>query len=71
MDTNVIAVNISEAARRLSVSPRTVASLVAQQKLRSRKIGRRRVIPVRALEEFLNRERVTRKNSKVRSERRS
>ncbi len=53
MDQDVVAVNVPEAARRLGVSARTVATLVAQRKLASRKIGRRRVIPVRALEDFL------------------
>jgi excisionase family DNA binding protein len=56
----VLAVNISEAARLLSVSPRTVAALVACKELPSRKIGRRRVIPIRALEEFLRRDHRTR-----------
>ena len=49
----VLAVNVSEAARRLGVSPRTVATLVAEKKLLSRRIGRRRVILVHALEKFL------------------
>jgi excisionase family DNA binding protein len=50
---DVLAVNIPEAARRLGLSPRTVTSLVARGELKSRKIGRRRVIPIRALEELL------------------
>ena len=53
---DVLAVNVPEAARRLGVSPRTVATLVACNELPSRKIGRRRVIPIRALEEFLRRD---------------
>jgi hypothetical protein len=40
MNENVIAVNVLEAARRLGVSPRTIAALIAQNKLPSRKIGR-------------------------------
>jgi excisionase family DNA binding protein len=52
----VLAVSIIEAARRLGVSARTVATLVARNELRSRKIGRRRVIPVGALEQFLRRD---------------
>ena len=59
MDDHVVAVNVPEAARRLGVSPRTVATLVAQKELPSRKIGRRRVIPIRALEEFLKRDHAT------------
>jgi len=49
----VLAVSITEAARRLGLSPRTVAVLVARKELASIKIGRRRVIPVSVLEEFL------------------
>ena len=52
-DELVLAVSIPEAAHRLGVSPRTVATLISRNQLTSRKIGRRRVIPVRALEEFL------------------
>jgi excisionase family DNA binding protein len=52
----VLAVNVTEAARRLGVSPRTVATLVAEKKLLSRRIGRRRVILVHALEKFLQRD---------------
>jgi excisionase family DNA binding protein len=53
MEEQVLAVNMREAARRLGVSARTVATLVARNELRSRKVGRRRVIPVAALERFL------------------
>ena len=53
MTGEVVAVDIREAARRLSLSPRTVATLVADRKLPSRKVGRRRIIPVAALEEFI------------------
>ncbi len=56
---DALAVNMAEAARRLGVSPRTVATLVARKELPSRKIGRRRVIPIRALEEFLRRDHQT------------
>jgi excisionase family DNA binding protein len=50
----VLAVDIPEAARRLGLSTRTVAALVSRQELSSRKVGRRRIIPVAALEAFLN-----------------
>ncbi len=59
MESEVLAVNVAEAARRLGVCPRTVATLVARRELTSRKIGRRRVIPLRALEEFLRRDHAT------------
>jgi excisionase family DNA binding protein len=48
-----LAVNIPEAARRLGLSIRTVATLVSRRELASRKVGRRRIIPVAALEAFL------------------
>jgi excisionase family DNA binding protein len=56
MEEQVLAVSVIEAARRLGISARTVATLVARNELRSRKIGRRRVIPVGALEQFLRRD---------------
>jgi excisionase family DNA binding protein len=49
----VLAVGMSEAARRLGLSPRTVATLVLHRQLASRKVGRRRIIPVVALEAFI------------------
>ena len=48
-----LAVNITEAARRLGLSIRTVAALVARGELASRKVGRRRIIPIAGLEAFL------------------
>jgi excisionase family DNA binding protein len=55
-DETVLAVGMPEAARRLGLSTRTVATLIARQELPSRKVGRRRIIPVVALEAFLNRD---------------
>lgn len=49
----VIAVGMTEAARRLGLSARTVATLVLRRELPSRKVGRRRIIPVGALEAFV------------------
>jgi excisionase family DNA binding protein len=49
----VLAVSIKEAARRLGVCARTIHNLLRAKELASRKIGRRRVIPVAALENFL------------------
>jgi excisionase family DNA binding protein len=49
----VLAVGIAEAARRLSLSTRTVATLILRRELPSRKVGRRRIIPVLALEAFV------------------
>jgi len=50
---NRLAVSIREAAAMLSVSPRTIQNYVAARVLPTRKIGRRTVVPVRALEAFL------------------
>lgn len=57
---DVLAVGIPEAARRIGCSPRTVASLVSNKELPSRKIGRRRVIRICDLEKFLERDHKTR-----------
>lgn len=70
MDTETLALNVREAARRLSISPRTLALLIATGEIQSRKIGRRRIIPVTALEKFLVRDHstqrgVARKSRKV------
>ena len=48
-----MAVGLGEAARRLGLSSRTVASLVLRGDLPSRKVGRRRIIPVLALKAFV------------------
>jgi excisionase family DNA binding protein len=48
-----LAVSIPEAARRLGLSIRTIATLVSRRELASRKVGRRRIIPVAALEAFV------------------
>jgi excisionase family DNA binding protein len=48
-----LAVDTREAARLLSVSPRTIQNYLRAKMLPARKIGRRTVIPVRALEVFL------------------
>ena len=52
----VLAVGITEAARRLGLSARTVATLVKTGELESRKIGRRRLIPISVLVEFIRRD---------------
>ena len=52
-DKTVLAVGMAEAARRLGLSARTVATLVLRSELPSRKVGRRRIIPVNALEAFV------------------
>lgn len=64
MDSNVtnqpLAVSLRTAAERLGVCERTVWTLVARGELVSRRIGRRRVIPVITLEAFLRRDHPTR-----------
>lgn len=51
--TKRLAVDIRCAAEMLSVSPRTIQNYLRSKILPARKIGRRTVIPVRALEVFL------------------
>jgi len=63
MEANVLAVSISEAARRVGVSSRTMATLVAAKEIPSRKIGRRRVIPITALAAFLRTDHATRRKT--------
>jgi excisionase family DNA binding protein len=55
-DETVLAVGVPEAARRLGLSARTVATLIARGELPSRKVGRRRIIPVVELEGFIRRD---------------
>jgi excisionase family DNA binding protein len=55
-DESVLAVGIAEAARRLGLSTRTVATLIARRELSSSKVGRRRIVPVAALEAFVRRD---------------
>lgn len=52
-DETVLAVGVTEAARRLGLSSRTIATLIARRQLPSLKVGRRRIIPVVALEAFI------------------
>jgi len=54
-EETVLAVGITEAARRLGLSVRTVAILISRGELSSRKVGRRRIIPVTALVAFMQR----------------
>ncbi|HVO60497.1 MAG TPA: helix-turn-helix domain-containing protein [Terriglobales bacterium] len=58
-DATVLAVSIPEAARRLGVSTRTVATLIARKELQSKRIGRRRLVTVDALQQFLRSDHVT------------
>jgi excisionase family DNA binding protein len=51
--TTKLAVDVREAAAMLSVSPRTIQNYIRAKMLLARKIGRRTVMPVRALEAFL------------------
>lgn len=46
-------VSIDEAARLIGVSRRTVYELVARGRLRTCKLGRRRIVPVAAIDELL------------------
>jgi excisionase family DNA binding protein len=50
-----LAVNRFEAARLLSVSLRTLDSLLARGEIKARRVGRRVIFPIRELETFLGR----------------
>jgi len=50
---DALAVSLPEAAHLLGVSARTIAALVAAGELPSCRVGRRRVIPTQALQDFL------------------
>lgn len=64
-EETVLTVGLAEAARRLSLSVRTVATLVSHQQLASFKVGRRRLIPVTALESFMRQDhRITRESQR-------
>ncbi len=52
MDNDMILVSKRDAARQLSVSARTLDNLIAGRELPVRRIGRRVLIPRRALERF-------------------
>jgi len=52
----VLAVSIDEAARRLSVCRRTIINLLQAKELTSRRIGRRRIIPVSSLLALMRRD---------------
>jgi excisionase family DNA binding protein len=54
-----LAVDTREAARLLSVSPRTIQNYISAKLLPTRKIGRRTVITMKALEGFLRTDHVS------------
>ncbi len=59
MAEDLLAVNIKEAARRISVSDRTLWNLIARGEIPVRRVGRRRLIRVLDLENFLKRDHKT------------
>ena len=52
-----LAVSVREAAMLLSVSARTIQNYISEKIIPARKIGRRTVVPMRALENFLRADR--------------
>jgi len=56
MQNDKLAVNRFEAARLLSISLRTLDSLLAQGELRGRRVGRRIVFPMEELHRFLRKD---------------
>ena len=59
-----LAVGRIEAARLLSISLRTLDSLLARGELRGRRVGRRVLFPVEELERFLKRDHPTQVEAK-------
>ena len=58
MDTDRILITRKEAARLLSLSLRSLDNLIFYKELPTRRVGRRVLIPRRALEEFARRDHV-------------
>jgi excisionase family DNA binding protein len=57
MSTNQrLAVSVHEAAAMLSLSPRSIQNFVAARRIPARKVGKRTLILVRDLEEFLRKD---------------
>jgi len=56
MQSEKLAVSRFEAARVLSISLRTLDSLLARGELRGRRVGRRILFPLEELERFLKRD---------------
>jgi len=54
--TNRLAVSASEAAAMLSLSLRSIQNYIAVKKIPARKVGKRTLILVRDLEEFLHKD---------------
>jgi excisionase family DNA binding protein len=57
--TDVILISKRDAAKALSISLRTVDNLIASKELAIRRVGRRCLIPRRALEDFARRDHST------------
>ena len=64
MQSEKLAVNRFEAARLLSISLRTLDTLLAYGQLRGRRVGRRVLFPVEELERFLKRDHPTQGEAK-------
>lgn len=56
MQNDKLAVTRFEAARLLSISLRTLDSLLARGELRGRRVGRRVVLPIEELQRFLRKD---------------
>jgi excisionase family DNA binding protein len=68
MDGEVLAVSMQEAGRLIGVCKRTITNLVNARQLASRKIGRRRLIPMSAIQSFLRHDHETKLVGDVRAE---
>jgi excisionase family DNA binding protein len=64
----VLAVSMQEAGRLIGVCKRTITNLVAAKALTSRKIGRRRLIPMSSIQSFLRHDHETKMCREVQAE---
>ena len=55
-EAELLAVGVAEAARLSGLSRRSIHGFIAVKALRSRKVGKRRLIPIDALKTFLHRD---------------
>ncbi len=69
--TDPILISKRDAAKALSISLRTLDYLIASKELAVRRLGRRCLIPRRALEEFARRDHATQANDPIASQDRS
>jgi excisionase family DNA binding protein len=66
--SEAILISKRDAAKALSISLRTLDNLIASKELTVRRVGRRCLIPRRALEDFARRDHATQANDQITSQ---